>query len=119
MRILLVEDEFLVRDTVAYELREQGFEVIEAATGDEARAVCAGGGFDVLVTDIRMPGETSGWDLAELCRAQRPDLPVVYMTGYSHVAHRQVAGSLLLQKPFSLDALRDAIDAVAKGAGRA
>ena len=56
MRILLVEDEFLVRDTIAEDLRERGYTVIEAGSSDEALPICAAGEFDVLLTDIpRLP----------------------------------------------------------------
>lgn len=109
MRVLLVEDDSLVREAVAEELRDAGFDVIEATTGDDALPLFASGGFDVLVTDIRMPGGTDGWDLAELCRKARPELPVIYMTGFSHVAHRQVAGSQILTKPFRLSDLAQAV----------
>lgn len=105
----MVEDDGLVRDAVAEELRDAGYDVIEATTGDEALSLYATGGFDILVTDIRMPGGTDGWDLAEFCRKARPDLPIVYMTGYSHVAHRQVPGSHLLTKPFRLSDLAQAV----------
>jgi DNA-binding response OmpR family regulator len=105
MRILLVEDDLLVRETLAMDLRDQGYDVIEAETGDEARGVDAFA-FDVLVTDIRMPGQITGWQLAELYRDARPDLPVLYMTGYSDEPHRQVAGSRLLAKPFRLGELK-------------
>ncbi len=98
MNILVVEDEFLVRDMIVEELREAGFEVIEAATGEEAMAVC--GRADVLFTDIRLPGSMTGWDIAERCRASHPDLPVIYATGYSHVEHRRVPGSRFFHKPY-------------------
>jgi CheY-like chemotaxis protein len=60
MRILLVEDEFLVRDTIAEDLRDRGYTVIEAVSGDEALPICAAGEFDVLLTDIRMPARSTG-----------------------------------------------------------
>ena len=56
MRILLVEDEFLVRDTIGEDLRERGYTVIEAGSSDEALPICVAGEFDVLLTDIpRLP----------------------------------------------------------------
>lgn len=109
MRILLVDDEWLIRDMVAEALRGEGYEVLEAASGDEALGICAQGGFDILVTDIRMPGKTNGWDLAERCRASSPDLPVVYVTAYSDVKPREVSGSQIVRKPFRHDALIRAV----------
>lgn len=106
MRILLVEDDTLVREAVADDLREVGLEVIEAASGDEALAHCGRPDVAVLVTDIRMPGRTNGWDLAETCRRLSPGMAVIYITGYSDVPERQVVGSHLLWKPFRLEHLR-------------
>ena len=100
MRVLLVEDEFLIREIVVETLRDEGFEVIQATNGDEAMECCRNGGADVLVTDIRLPGPVDGWDVAECCRTHHPALHVIYATGFSPVAHRPVAGSLTLEKPF-------------------
>jgi CheY-like chemotaxis protein len=80
MKVLLVEDEALVRMMAVETLEDAGFEVIEAATGEEAIEACKTHHADVLFTDIRLPGELSGWDVAEHCRAQHPDLPVIYAT---------------------------------------
>lgn len=100
MRILVVEDDPLVREFVVEALREEGFNVIHAADGEEALAWCRRRAADVLVTDIRLPGDVDGWEIAERCRKNCPDLPVIYATGFSPVAHRPVPGSMLLQKPF-------------------
>jgi CheY-like chemotaxis protein len=100
MKVLLVEDEALVRMMAVETLEDAGFEVIEAATGEEALEACKIHRADVLFTDIRLPGKLSGWDVAEHCRAQNPDLPVIYATGYSEVAPRRVAGSAFFRKPY-------------------
>ncbi len=81
-RILLVEDEFLVRLTLAEALVDAGFEVAEAESGDEAmRLVTGPDGFDMLVTDVQMPGALDGVALARLVRETDPGIPVIYMTG--------------------------------------
>jgi DNA-binding NtrC family response regulator len=54
----------------------------------------------LLVTDIRLPEEVDGWQIAEQCREHDPRLPVIYATGFSPVAARPVAGSLSLKKPY-------------------
>lgn len=64
--VLVVEDEVLLRLTLADELRSRGFNVVEAASGDEARAlVLAGVTFDLVMSDITMPGELDGVALAQ------------------------------------------------------
>jgi CheY-like chemotaxis protein len=77
-----------------------GFDVIHAADGEQTLAWCGRRAADVLVTDIRLPGKVDGWQIAERSREYNPDLPVIYATGFSPVAPRPVAGSLLLHKPF-------------------
>jgi DNA-binding NtrC family response regulator len=81
-------------------LREEGYEVIQAANGEEALAWCGRRVADVLVTDVRPPGPVDGWQIAERCREQDPELAVIYATGFSPVAPRPVSGSLFLQKPY-------------------
>jgi DNA-binding response OmpR family regulator len=100
VRILVVEDDLLIREFVVEALREEGFDVIHAADGEQALAWCARRAADVLVTDIRLPGKVDGWQIAERCREHNPDLPVIYATGFSPVAARPVSGSMMLQKPF-------------------
>ena len=72
-RVLLVEDELLVREVAAEDLGEAGFDVTPASDGDEALAILREGtDFDLLFTDIRMPGATDGWDLAREAQADDP-----------------------------------------------
>lgn len=81
-RILLVEDEFLIRLTLADALTDEGFLVVEAGSGDEAAALLAGAEpFALLVTDIQLPGSLTGLQLASLARQGDPNFPVVFMTG--------------------------------------
>jgi FixJ family two-component response regulator len=63
----------------------------------------------VLVTDIRLPGQIDGWQVAELCRENDPELPVIYATGFSPVSGRPVSGSLTLQKPYRSDRIVKAV----------
>ena len=70
--ILVVEDEELVRDMVAEELRDAGFHVLEAADGEAASSLLADDcSVDVLFTDIRLPGPLDGWAVAQLARQLR------------------------------------------------
>lgn len=77
MRILVVEDDPLVREFVVEALRDQGYHVIHAANGEEALSWCRQRVADVLVTDIQLPGTIGGWQIAERCREHDPDLPVI------------------------------------------
>jgi DNA-binding response OmpR family regulator len=81
--ILLVEDEALVRDILAEELVEAGFEVLQAENGDEAARLIETGAavFTLLITDIHMPGALSGRAVAQLMHRHNPCVPVIYITG--------------------------------------
>jgi CheY-like chemotaxis protein len=97
--ILLVEDDGLVRETIASALLDAAYVVLEAESAEEAIEVLEQRPVGLLFTDIRLPG-MSGWTLAEQARALRPDLPVIYATGFSPDAPRFVSNSVLLRKPY-------------------
>ena len=80
--LLLVEDDALVRLTVAMMLEDHGFGVVEAATGEEAlRLMEQGLDAPVMVTDVDLGAGVSGLELADRLRARRPDLVIVFITG--------------------------------------
>jgi PAS domain S-box-containing protein len=82
-RVLVVEDRGVVRELVTEVLLSAGFEVHTASGGTDAlRLGKDHGPFDLLLTDVVMPG-TSGPELAALLRDEQPDLPVLYMSGYT------------------------------------
>ncbi len=115
-RVLLVEDDALVRMANAAVLAEAGMTVTEAATGEEALALLeADDGIGILVTDFAMPGMT-GADLSRLARHHRPDLPVLIVTGYAEKAELQDLGTepgiRILSKPIPPSALIGHIAAV-------
>lgn len=108
--ILLVEDEAAVRSLARQVLEQTGYTVVEAAHGGEALA-CAEryrGRIDLLITDVVMPG-MSGRDVARRLSSLRPDMKVLYMSGYTDnmIGADGVldAGTAYLAKPFSPDAL--------------
>ena len=70
--VLVVEDESLVRERIADELRTYGWHVLEAASGEDALALTADNQIDVVFTDILLPGHMSGWEIAESLRARVP-----------------------------------------------
>jgi CheY-like chemotaxis protein len=99
--VLLVEDEELVRDMIAEELRDAGFHVLEAADGEAACSLLtAKGAVDVLFTDIRLPGQLDGWAVARMARQSHSALPVVYATGYTLDRSAEVSGAIFLNKPY-------------------
>jgi two-component system, response regulator PdtaR len=81
--ILLVEDEVLVRMTLADQLRSAGYVVLEASNADEALDLLHGNGVQLLLSDIRMPGRMDGVELAHAIRAQHPEIKIVLASGES------------------------------------
>ena len=82
-RILVVEDEPLIRFAMAEALRELGVSVVEAASADEAwQYLTAGGSVDLVFTDNRMPGSMTGAQLAVRVRRQFPGLIVIVTSAY-------------------------------------
>ncbi len=80
--VLVVEDEFLIRLTLAEILSDEGYIVLEAESGDAALQVLqAAPEIAILLTDIQLPGSIDGRALARQARQARPDLPVIFMTG--------------------------------------
>ena len=107
--ILLVEDDEAVRRLTCEILNRRGYDVVTAASLDDAmRAAANGRAIDLLLTDVIMPGG-SGRALAETLRARRPGLRVLYMSGYTDevIAFDDVnePGVSFLQKPFTPESL--------------
>lgn len=119
-RVLVVEDEPEVRRLVKTVLDRAGYRVTDAADAQEAERILSSSDdlFELLITDIVMPGDT-GADLYQRLAARRPSMRVVFMSGYADddVTARAVPqpGATFLQKPFTIDALvrcvREALDA--------
>ena len=111
--VLLVDDEFFIASMVEDALTDAGFSVTCAASGDEAIATlnAPDQNFAGLITDIRMPGDADGWDVARHARDHQPAFPVVYMTGDSAIdwGANGVPNSVLIQKPFSTGQIVSAI----------
>jgi two-component system cell cycle sensor histidine kinase/response regulator CckA len=103
-RVLLVEDEMAVREMLADGLAQQGFDVLPAETAEQAGLLARDQPFDLLLTDIDLPGQ-NGAELASSLRARFPQLAVVLMSGYPDDGAITEAGlndEALLRKPFSM-----------------
>lgn len=107
--ILVVEDEAMLALTIELELQDAGFQVVVAHSGDMAIVELEEDPqrFSAVVTDIRMPGKASGWDVGRRARELRQELPVLYVSGDSAANWRAngVPGSAMLAKPFPLEKL--------------
>ena len=100
LQVLLVDDEDIVRNATALQLRDLGYQVAEAASPAQARQLLADGlVMDVLVTDQIMADET-GAEFAQQLRQQHPQLPVLIITGYANLTPRKLNGFAVLRKPF-------------------
>jgi PAS domain S-box-containing protein len=117
-RVMLVDDDDLVRETLAEQLEELGFVTIVASSGSEAVALIESGvGLDALVSDLSMPG-MSGVATIQKVRALRPELPCFLLTGYVGERAALEAGTLftLVHKPISGRKLAARIEAVLEAA---
>jgi PAS domain S-box-containing protein len=107
LHVLLVEDNADVAEVARLLLAEQGYAVSQAETADEAlRRLESGLVPDLVFSDLVMPGERNGLDLARAVRARWPDLPVLLATGYSDAACQSTGeGFTLITKPYQPSAL--------------
>jgi CheY-like chemotaxis protein len=117
--ILLVEDNDLVRAFADGVLADLGYKVTSVASADEALALVAEQPFDLLLSDIVMPG-TSGIELAHRVHESRPGLPVLLATGYSDEVLKGAAAEFqVIAKPYGPAVLADAVaEALGKSAGQ-
>lgn len=98
--ILLADDEVLVRFSTADLLRDEGYVVLEAADGSEALSLLTSGHpLDLVLSDIRMPGEPDGVALTSVIKAMRPSLPVVLVSSHLEPGTAHAADGFLA-KPY-------------------
>jgi len=120
-RVLVAEDDAAMRDLLLIVLRERGYAVDCVSSGSQMMRVLSerrpdgtlSEPFDLIVTDVRMPG-ASGLDAIDQLRREGGLTPVIAVTAFPHDATRNRAQRLeirLLAKPFDLDALRSAVEA--------
>lgn len=118
--VLVVDDEPAIRMLVTDVLADLGLDALEAADGASALAIVRGDrGIDLLVSDVGLPGGMNGRQLADAARTLRPELKVLFITGYAETAAADRAalapGMSVMTKPFGLGALatriREMLDA--------
>jgi CheY-like chemotaxis protein len=117
LTVLLAEDEAMVRMVAVETLQDAGYQVLEAADGNEALILLKSDAkVDLLISDVKMPG-MSGYQVAEAGLTLRPGLRVVLMTGYAQDPIPKIlaeAGTRVLYKPFNLEQLTEIADAILK-----
>ncbi len=106
--VLVVEDEPLIRDLLVAELADAGYRVVPAADAREADEACRKDRVDVVLIDIRRPGTTEGWTLAERLRERQPECPIVYAAAAQ--PPRPVPEAGFLRRPFGM---AEALQAIA------
>ncbi|HZQ60829.1 MAG TPA: ATP-binding protein [Casimicrobiaceae bacterium] len=115
LRVLLVDDNVDLMAATSPVLASFGFDVKTAASADEALHRLQETAVDVVLSDVSMPGERNGLDLARIIRSERPGLPVVLVTGYTAELQRAVAeGFKVLQKPCAPETVAAVLNEVAQ-----
>ena len=107
--ILVVDDDGNVRQFVRFALEDAGYSVAEAAGAEEAWKILEQNPPALLLTDIVMPG-ANGLVLAARAHKLKPDLRVIFMTGFAQEYRDELSGSVCLSKPFSVAMLLSAVE---------
>lgn len=110
-RSLIVEDEALIRELAYEDLTDAGHDCVQVRDGDEAaRLLDSDAAFDVLFTDIRMPGDTDGWQLAELAKQRVPQIKTIFATGASETQEPSGDHQCRLLKPYRAEDVLHLLD---------
>lgn len=102
--ILVVEDEVMLRYSLAVGLRRDGHDVLEASSADEAQTTLSSFlTIDLVVTDVRMPGSINGLELTRSIRAAKPQIPVIVVSGTALDKDAKSAGAAaFFRKPYDI-----------------
>jgi CheY-like chemotaxis protein len=103
LEILLVEDEDLIRTLLGEAMADLGMNASLAASGEAAIEILhSTASFDLLVTDIQLPGVVDGLDIARMARKQAPSIPIIFTTGQPDrmAKWKSGAGDLFIPKPY-------------------
>ena len=120
MCILVVEDEDIVREILVEELNFQGFDVCQSHSGDHATDLIKNPPrvFSLLITDINMPGQRNGIEVAQLMHLHSPSVPIIFITGrpdISNFARPLASNEVLLRKPFAMSELTQVVTRMLDG----
>ena len=108
--VLVVEDEPLLRILIADELRDRGYDVCEAGNADNALSMLVSEDpFDLVLTDIQMPGEANGLCLAERVRSGWPQIKIIIFSGNPPAEGPGCVADLVLKKPLDFSSLIDSV----------
>ena len=100
-RVLIVEDEPLIRELAVDEFTDAGWDVGAVASGDEALVRFERGEtFDLVFTDIRMPGAVDGWELGHVAAGLCPWVKVIYATGFTESTRPLTCNERFISKPY-------------------
>jgi len=123
-RVLLIEDDHLVRNTVKITLQKAGYEVVPVDDSRKALATLSTADFSLVVTDILMP-EMDGLEVILRIRGEKQGIPIVAMSGGGRTRNMDVLGhaqafgaTVTLQKPFLPDELLSAVSQALVGAAQ-
>lgn len=113
--ILVVEDEVLIRMMVSEALRERGLTVVETATAEEALTVLQSDTpVDLLLSDVRLPGQMDGMALAAWVRQNKPELKIVMAASFVG-ANAPGAVDAVFDKPYDLDEVSECVTGLLAG----
>jgi CheY-like chemotaxis protein len=118
LRLLVVDDDDIILEVVTESLDDAGHHVDSFKQGADAIEAIGRNAYDVIITDLGMPGVT-GWDVARSAKMHEPKLPVVVISGWgAQFTDDQLTDSgvdAMLAKPFHLKMLRETIERLARG----
>jgi nitrogen-specific signal transduction histidine kinase/CheY-like chemotaxis protein len=118
--VLVIDDEPIIRMLITEVLQDSGYTVIEAPDGPAGvRVLDSNARIDLLITDVGLPGGMNGRQVADAARVSRPDLKVLFITGYAENAvvgngHFET-GMFVLSKPFPMEALANRVREIIQG----
>ena len=118
LNILVVDDSKVMRDMLRQQLEEYAYETRSVVNGDEAIAILQKESFDVIITDLMMPGKTDGIRLLEVAKQFSEDLAVIVITGHASVetaiGAMKKGAAEYLTKPFKLEQLLINLDKIGR-----